>query len=144
MVNVIVAGAAGRMGCRLVALTKDSLILTLAGAIEGKGHPAIGADSGETAGCGRIGLPITDDLDSLLDRGEVVVDFSTPEATLHHLHTVARHKLQLIATQLDPDAFESLFSRVMSLVPPKELEAILGASPPGPLDDHASREIGNL
>lgn len=60
------------------------------------------------------------------------------------MYAVARHKLQLIATQLDPDAFESLFSRVMSLVPPKELEAILGASPPGPLDDHASREIGNL
>lgn len=29
MTNVIVAGAAGRMGCRLVALIKDATILTL-------------------------------------------------------------------------------------------------------------------
>ena len=49
MINVVVAGAAGRMGCRLVALIKDSPALTLAGAIEGKGHHAVGDDAGETA-----------------------------------------------------------------------------------------------
>jgi len=96
MINVIVAGAAGRMGCRLVALTKESTILTLAGAIEGKGHPAVGNDAGETAGCGRMDILITDDLSSLLDRGEVVVDFSVPEATLHHLRTVAQRKRAMV------------------------------------------------
>jgi 4-hydroxy-tetrahydrodipicolinate reductase len=96
MINVIVAGAAGRMGCRLVALTKDSTALTLAGAIEGKGHSAVGNDAGETAGCGRTGILITDDLSSLLDRGEVVVDFSAPEATLHHLRTVALRKRAMV------------------------------------------------
>ena len=96
MINVIVAGAAGRMGCRLVALTKDSTTLTLAGAIEGKGHPAVGNDAGETSGCGRMGILISDDLSSLLDRGEVVVDFSAPEATLHHLRTVAQRKRAMV------------------------------------------------
>jgi 4-hydroxy-tetrahydrodipicolinate reductase len=52
MINVIVAGAAGRMGCRLVALIKESTTLTLAGAIEEKRHHAVGTDAGETAGCG--------------------------------------------------------------------------------------------
>ena len=70
------------MGCRLVALIKESTTLTLAGAIEEKGHRAVGDDAGETAGCGRVGIPITDDFAALLDRGEVVVDFSDPEATL--------------------------------------------------------------
>ena len=96
MINVIVAGAAGRMGCRLVALIKDSTVLTLAGATEGKGHHAVGDDAGETAGCGRAGIPITDDLAALLDRGEVVVDFSAPEATLHHLRAVAQHKRAMV------------------------------------------------
>jgi 4-hydroxy-tetrahydrodipicolinate reductase len=59
MINVIVAGAAGRMGSRLVTLIKDSTTLTLAGAIEEKGHPAVGGDAGETAGCGRGGILIT-------------------------------------------------------------------------------------
>ena len=96
MINVIVAGAAGRMGCRLVALIKDSTVLTLAGAIEGKGHRALGDDAGETAGCGHAGLPITEDLGAHLDRGEVVIDFSDPEATLQHLRMVVQHRRAMV------------------------------------------------
>jgi 4-hydroxy-tetrahydrodipicolinate reductase len=99
MIKVIVAGAAGRMGCRLVALIKDSTSLTLAGAIEGKGHPSLGDDAGETASCGRAGVPITDDLAALLGRGEVVIDFSAPEATLDHLRiAVQRRRAMVIGT----------------------------------------------
>ena len=78
MINVIVAGAAGRMGCRLVSLIKDSTTLALAGAIEEKGHHAVGGDAGETAGCGRAGVPITDNLVALLDKGEVIIEFLLP------------------------------------------------------------------
>jgi 4-hydroxy-tetrahydrodipicolinate reductase len=97
MINVIVSGAAGRMGSRLVALIKDSSALTLAGALEGKGHQAIGQDAGEAARIGRIGLPITDDLPLLLKRGgEVVIDFSSPEATLVHLRAVAEQRRAMV------------------------------------------------
>jgi 4-hydroxy-tetrahydrodipicolinate reductase len=89
MIKVIVAGAAGRMGSRLVALIKEATALTLAGALEGKGHPALSEDAGEAAGVGKIGVPITDNLALLLERGEVVIDFSAPEATLSHFHAVA-------------------------------------------------------
>ncbi|HKT35740.1 MAG TPA: 4-hydroxy-tetrahydrodipicolinate reductase [Nitrospira sp.] len=108
MIKVIVAGAAGRMGSRLVALMKESSALSLVGAIEGKGHHALGEDAGEAAGVGKIGLPITDDLSALLDRGEVVIDFSAPEATLGHLRSVAEHRRAMVigttglnAAQLD-------------------------------------------
>ena len=123
MIKVIVAGAAGRMGCRLVALIKDSTLLTLAGAIEGKGHHALGNDAGETAGCGRVGLPITDDFAALLDRGEVVVDFSAPEATLQHLRTVAQRRRAMVigttgfsAAQLEE--LKSLASQVPCVMSP--------------------------
>ena len=96
MINVIVAGAAGRMGCRLVSLIRDSTVLTLSGAIEGKAHRALGSDAGETAGCGHAGIPITHDVTALLDRGEVVVDFSAPEATLHHLRAAAKHRRAMV------------------------------------------------
>src|SRR5262245_10846924 len=96
MIKVVVAGAAGRMGCRLVALIKDSTSLMLAGAVEGKGHHALGADAGEVAGAGRAAVPITDDLSALLDRGEVVVDFSAPGATLNHLRAVAQHRRAMV------------------------------------------------
>jgi 4-hydroxy-tetrahydrodipicolinate reductase len=96
MINVIVTGAAGRMGCRLVALIRDSTTLTLAGAIEGKGHHAIGDDAGETAGCGHAGIAITDDLAVVLERGEVIVDFSSPDSTLHHLRMAARYRRAMV------------------------------------------------
>ena len=79
MIKVIVAGAAGRMGSRLIALIKESSDLALAGAIEGKGHPALGLDAGETAGVGKMSVLITDDLPGLLDRAEVVIDFWRPK-----------------------------------------------------------------
>lgn len=112
MIKVIVAGAAGRMGSRLVALIKDSTALTLAGAIEGKGHHALGEDAGETAGCGRAGIPITDDLPALLERGEVVIDFSTPEATLNHLRAVAQQRRAMVigTTGLSAPELEELKS----------------------------------
>ena len=96
MIKVIVAGAAGRMGSRLIALIKDSAALTLTGAIEGKGHNALGEDAGEAAGCGRVGVLITDDLSALLERGEVVIDFSTPGATLDHLRAAAQHQRAMV------------------------------------------------
>jgi 4-hydroxy-tetrahydrodipicolinate reductase len=96
MIKVIVAGAAGRMGSRLVALIKDSAALTLAGAIEGKGHQALGEDAGEIAGCGKVSMPITEDLPALLKQGEVVIDFSTPDATLNHLRAVVQQRRAIV------------------------------------------------
>lgn len=96
MTKVIVAGAAGRMGSRLVALIKDSSALTLTGAIEGKGHHALGKDAGEAAGAGRIGVPITNDLTALLTQGEVVIEFSAPEATLVHCRAVAEQRRAMV------------------------------------------------
>ncbi|QPN61975.1 DEAD/DEAH box helicase [Synechococcus sp. CBW1004] len=61
------------------------------------------------------------------------------------MYRIAREKLAIVARHLDPDQFETLFSRVMSLVPPKELEAILGDLS-GPLDTGSpgAEEIGRL
>jgi 4-hydroxy-tetrahydrodipicolinate reductase len=99
MTKVIIAGAGGRMGRRLISLVKDSSFLVLTGAVEGKANPAVGQDAGEVAGCGRMGLMIGDDLATLLDEGEVIVDFSTPSATLQHLKAAAgRRRAMVIGT----------------------------------------------
>jgi 4-hydroxy-tetrahydrodipicolinate reductase len=110
MTNVIIAGAAGRMGCRLISLVKTSEALTLAGAVESKGHPTIGQDAGEIAGCGRTGIKISDDLSALLEQGEVVVDFSVPAATLGHARAVAQHRRAIVigTTGFSPPDLEEL------------------------------------
>lgn len=86
--DVIVAGAAGRMGMRIVACLADVPELALVGALEAAGHPAVGRDAGEVAGIGRCGVPIGAD-QAAITAGRVLVEFSTPEASLAHLRLVA-------------------------------------------------------
>ena len=61
-IKVIVAGAAGRMGARLISLIDESKTFQLTGAVERKGHDAIGQDVGELAGCARLGISLSDDV----------------------------------------------------------------------------------
>jgi 4-hydroxy-tetrahydrodipicolinate reductase len=110
MTKVIIAGAAGRMGCRLISLVKTADALSLAGAVESKGHQTIGQDAGEVAGCGRTGIKISDDLSALLEEGEVVVDFSVPAATLGHARAVAQRRRAMVigTTGFSPTELEEL------------------------------------
>ncbi len=86
---IVVAGAAGRMGTRIVALLRESPGMRLAGALEAASHPALGQDAGEVAGVGRLEVPITTDAAIALTRDRVLVEFSVPEATLAHLRLAA-------------------------------------------------------
>jgi 4-hydroxy-tetrahydrodipicolinate reductase len=87
--EIVLAGAAGRMGTRIAALLREAADLRLAAALEAAGHPTLGADAGEVAGVGRLGVAITDDAKAALAGGRVLVEFSVPEASLAHLRLVA-------------------------------------------------------
>ena len=56
--SLIVHGAAGRMGQRVVALAADDPHLRLVAAIEQSGHPALGQDAMQMAGCKGSKLPL--------------------------------------------------------------------------------------
>jgi 4-hydroxy-tetrahydrodipicolinate reductase len=90
MAEVVVAGAAGRMGSRLVALLKDDPELRLVAALEAPGHAAVGRDAGESAGVGGLGVPIADDVEAAIGQGRILIEFSVPEASLAHARVVAR------------------------------------------------------
>jgi 4-hydroxy-tetrahydrodipicolinate reductase len=87
--NIVVAGAGGRMGSRIVALHREAG-LRLAAALEAPGHRALGRDAGELAGAGVLGVPLTTDAAAAITRDRVLVEFSVPEASLEHLRLVAR------------------------------------------------------
>src|SRR6267142_2253865 len=54
MANIIVAGAAGRMGRLLIALVSRDPAHKIVGALEARGNSAIGFDAGELAGIGAL------------------------------------------------------------------------------------------
>lgn len=81
------------MGRRLTALTAADDDLELGAAVDAPGCPDLGSDAGELAGCGRLGVPISAELDHAVD---VVVDFSKPEATDGLLQVCREKKLPLV------------------------------------------------
>ncbi len=91
MSEVVVAGAAGRMGSRVIACLQEEKDLRLVGALEAPGHPALGRDAGEVAGVARLGVVLTAEPAALLRRDRILVEFTTPGASLEHLRLVAEN-----------------------------------------------------
>ena len=99
MINVIVDGACGRMGRMIINGIEQTEDMQLVGAIEASNHPNLGQDVGEIAGVGRLGVSVTRDLPAIIDKCDVVIEFTSPEATLEHLQNVVdADKAMIIAT----------------------------------------------
>ncbi len=94
MINIAITGASGRMGRALVQAVSQSEGLRLTGATERAGSAALGADAGELAGVGRLGVALRDKLDGL--DFDVLIDFTRPEATLGHLAFCQKHGRRLV------------------------------------------------
>lgn len=89
MTRIAITGAAGRMGRALIEATHQDEGLVLAAAIEHSGNSLVGADAGELAGLGHLGVPVVDQLDQVLDQFDVLIDFTRPEASERHLQICA-------------------------------------------------------
>ena len=89
-VRIAVTGAAGRMGRMLVAAVAGREDSVLAAAVERPGSPAIGDDAGTLAGIAPLAVPVGDDLAAVIAAVDVVIDFTTPEATRDHAAIAAR------------------------------------------------------
>lgn len=86
-IRVVVAGAAGRMGCRVIHQIAGAENMALSGALERADHPALGTDAGQNAGAGPAGVPLTADPGGV--EGDVLISFATPAASLSHARLAA-------------------------------------------------------
>lgn len=82
--RIAVAGASGRMGRMLIEAVMAADDLSLSGALDVPGSPALGQDAAAFAGQSS-GVSITSDLREGLARSQVLIDFTRPEGTLAHL-----------------------------------------------------------
>ncbi|RMD83649.1 MAG: 4-hydroxy-tetrahydrodipicolinate reductase, partial [Candidatus Dadabacteria bacterium] len=118
-IRLVVTGAAGRMGRRIVALASADPRFEVSAAIEAPGHEALGRDAGEVAGVGRLGIEIRD----ALVAGDVLVDFTSAEASLGHLRWAAErgHAIVVGSTGMTSEQrreAESLAARMPTLIAP--------------------------
>jgi 4-hydroxy-tetrahydrodipicolinate reductase len=82
MIRVAVTGAAGRMGRTLIQAIHQADDLALGAAFERPGSSLLGADAGELAGVGTMGVRVTDDPTEGADAFDSIIDFTVPEATV--------------------------------------------------------------
>lgn len=85
MRRIAVMGAAGRMGKALIEAVLQAPGAVLAAAVDRPDSSLLGADAGELAGIGRLGVALAGDLASVLDSFDVLIDFTHPTVTLSNL-----------------------------------------------------------
>jgi 4-hydroxy-tetrahydrodipicolinate reductase len=99
MIRIGVAGAAGKMGSRIAALSKEYEGLSLAAAFERTGHKDIGKDMGVISGIGECGVALASGIGEVIDGVDLIIDFTSVESTRENLRTAsAKGKAMVIGT----------------------------------------------
>jgi 4-hydroxy-tetrahydrodipicolinate reductase len=94
-IRVAIAGSGGRMGCALLEGVAQADDLVLHAALEHGGSVLLGRDAGELCGVA-CGVMIGADAEAALQGADVLVDFTRPEGTLHHLDICRRHGVNMV------------------------------------------------
>ena len=95
---MLVAEVAATPGCKL------------SGGVDAPSSRELGKDIGDLAGIGAVGLAAGSDLAALFGASDVVIEFSTPEATLAHVALAAQARKPLVigTTGLDEKGHQAL------------------------------------
>src|SRR3989338_3907525 len=121
MIKVIVTGAAGRMGQRIIALASGEKDLKVVGEVD-----------------------IGDSLEAIISRGDVLIDFSCTEATLPNLKAAARVKRAVVIgttghTAEQKKGIEKIASEIPIVVAPN---MSLGVNVMWKILEEAARALG--
>ncbi len=83
--KVAITGAGGRMGQALIEATINSQEIELGAAIESSHYAKLGMDVGEILGLDIANVAVTNDLASVANTFDVLIDFTRPEVTLANI-----------------------------------------------------------
>lgn len=94
--KTVITGVSGRMGAQLVRLVRDTPGFELHGGTGKPGSASIGLDVGLAARLAPLEVTTVDALEKALEGAEAVIDFTTPEASLHHATVCAKAGVPLV------------------------------------------------
>ncbi len=92
--KLVIVGAAGRMGRRIVSLAVEAGEFEIIAAVERQGHPDIGKDAGLVAAAGPIDVELADVFPAA---GDVAIDFSQPEAACKTIDYCLENRVALVS-----------------------------------------------
>jgi len=76
MINLVMAGASGRMGKILFQLASRDKAFRIVGGLEQRGNASLGQDLGPIIGRDPMGVKITQNVTAALQKADVLIDFS--------------------------------------------------------------------
>ncbi|RWA53307.1 4-hydroxy-tetrahydrodipicolinate reductase [Cupriavidus sp. UYMSc13B] len=93
--NIAIAGASGRMGRMLIEHVLNTEGVSLAGALDVPGSPALGQDAGLLLGR-QTGVAISSDVEAVLAGADCLIDFTRPEGTLAHVAAAKKLGVKMV------------------------------------------------
>ncbi|HAW49709.1 TPA: 4-hydroxy-tetrahydrodipicolinate reductase [bacterium] len=95
--KIVVTGIGGRMGSSIARITDSDPEVKIVGLVEKKGHPLVGAHL--------YGIEIVDDLSSVINTCDCLIDFTTPVATIENVDIAFSVKKAIVigTTGFSPD-----------------------------------------
>ncbi|MHB8880837.1 MAG: 4-hydroxy-tetrahydrodipicolinate reductase [Thermodesulfovibrionales bacterium] len=96
MIKIGVAGASGKMGSRICALSGEYEGLRLGGAFERTGHKEAGRDIGQIVGTGDTGVLLAEGIGAVIRDVDLIIDFTSVAATKENIRIAAEHKKSLV------------------------------------------------
>lgn len=119
MLKLIVTGPRGKMGRLITQAAAEREDLELVAGVAPKGRDYIGKDLGTVAMAGReLGVPVVDDLESVIEQCDVIIDFSTREMAMETAACAVRHGKALVCgtTGFSPDEM-AVFQKAAESIP---------------------------
>ena len=99
MVKLIITGATGKVGAAIIKSALEDSDFEIVGLLETKTHPDIGKPCLSMAGKTDKPLLIDDSLEKVIEKGDVVIDFTEAKASLEHFRITKQHgKAHIIGT----------------------------------------------
>ncbi|MBQ0004333.1 MAG: 4-hydroxy-tetrahydrodipicolinate reductase [Clostridiales bacterium] len=84
--RLVITAPRGKMGNLITLIAAEREGIEIVGGLGPKGRDYIGKDIGEVAGIGKkVGAPVYDSIEDIIDECDCVIDFSTVEEAMHIL-----------------------------------------------------------
>jgi 4-hydroxy-tetrahydrodipicolinate reductase len=142
--RLAVVGAAGRMGRMLLQTIPDTLGVRLSGALESANSPIIGQDSGTLIGADPNGVIVGAEPEPILERCDVLIDFSSPSSTVALASLTARAGVAHVigTTGLSEGDLEAIAEAARRTVIVRSGNMSLGVNLLAALVERAARALG--
>lgn len=117
--KLIVVGPRGKMGRLITKIAAEHDDMELVAGVGPKGRDYIGEDLGTVAVVGyELGVPVVDDLESVIESCDVIIDFSTKEMAMEVVEVAIKYKKALVCgtTGFSEEEFE-VFRKASQIIP---------------------------